>query len=263
MALIVLASASASPGVTATAVGLAVTWPRPVLLLDADPTGGSAIHAGYLRGMVPPADSLLDLALANRHGHLVEAISETSSPIEGTQVSLISGIRSHAQAPTLTGLWNPLAAALKSLERTGQDVIVDAGRLGLVGSAEPLMYAADLCLLTTRSDLVSLSGARSWAATLRDGFERTGGLSSLGVLMAGEGDPYSAREVRKVLQLPVTASLAWDPDAARVFAKGAKAPKKFDSSPLVRSLRAAQTAITATVTANHADLTLQPVGNSR
>jgi hypothetical protein len=49
-------------------------------------------------------------------------------------------------------LWEPLAAALKGLDGTGRDVIIDAGRLGLVGSPEPLMYAADLMLLVMRSE---------------------------------------------------------------------------------------------------------------
>ena len=51
MALIVLTSASGSPGVTTSAVGLALTWPRPALLVEADPTGGSSVLAGYLRGL--------------------------------------------------------------------------------------------------------------------------------------------------------------------------------------------------------------------
>ena len=42
MAVIALTSASGSPGVTTTALGLALLWPRPVLLVEADPTGGSA-----------------------------------------------------------------------------------------------------------------------------------------------------------------------------------------------------------------------------
>ena len=50
-------------------------------------------------------------------------------------------------------------------------MIIDAGRLGLVGSPEPLIYAADLMLLVMRSDLVALAAARSWAETLRAGFD--------------------------------------------------------------------------------------------
>ena len=50
MALIVLASAWGSPGVTTTALGLTFNWPRPVLLVEADPTGASGVFAGYFRG---------------------------------------------------------------------------------------------------------------------------------------------------------------------------------------------------------------------
>ena len=50
MAVVALASASGSPGVTTTALGLALLWPRPVLLVEADPTGGSGLLAGYFRG---------------------------------------------------------------------------------------------------------------------------------------------------------------------------------------------------------------------
>ena len=49
MAIVVLTSASGSPGVTTTAVGMAFSWPRPVLLVEADPTGGSGILAGTSR----------------------------------------------------------------------------------------------------------------------------------------------------------------------------------------------------------------------
>ncbi|GAA2028598.1 hypothetical protein GCM10009740_17780 [Terrabacter terrae] len=236
MALIVLTSASGSPGVTASAVGLALAWPRPVLLVEADPTGGSSVFAGYLRGQTAPTASLIDLALAHRNGQMEQAIP----------------------APSLVPLWEPLAAALKGLERTGQDVIVDAGRLGLHGYPEPLLYAADLCLLVVRSDLVSLAGARSWAETLRGGFVRVGGSASLAVLMVGEGDPYSRREVHKVLQVPVIASLAGDSAAAQVFGRGANAPRKFNTSPLVRSLSAARDAIDATVASNREELAGQP-----
>jgi hypothetical protein len=262
MALIVLTSGSGSPGVTSSALGLALTWSRPVLLVEADPTGGSAILAGYLRGQTAPTNSLIDLALAHRHGMLLEAIAESTMTIPGSSVSLIPGTRAHGQARSLIPLWEPLAIAFKALESTGQDVIIDAGRLGLSGSPESLIYAGDLTLLVVRSDLVSLSGARSWAETLRAGFERVGGSSSLGLLMVGKGQPYSAREVRKVLQIPVTASLAWDPQTANVFAKGSRAGAKFDSSPLVRSLKAARAATQSTLAAGREHLAMQGAGRA-
>jgi len=45
-----LTSTGGSPGVTTLAVGLALTWPRPILLADCDPGAHQAILAGYLAG---------------------------------------------------------------------------------------------------------------------------------------------------------------------------------------------------------------------
>ncbi|WP_211254709.1 hypothetical protein [Knoellia aerolata] len=225
---------------TTTALGLALTWRRPVLLVEADPTGGSALLAGYFRGQTSPAQSLIDLAFAHRAGGLAEAIPWVAMQVPDTNVTMIAGTTAHGQARSLESLWEPLAATLKSLDAMGQDVIVDAGRLGLVGAPEPLMYAADLCLLVTRTDLVALAGARSWAQSVREGFEQQGGSSAVALLTVGAGRPYQAKEVSKVLELPVLASLAWDTDSATVFSHGGTAPRGFDRSPLSRSLRSTQ-----------------------
>lgn len=249
MPLLVLVSASGSPGVTTTALGLALTWPRPVLLVDADPTGGSALWAGYFRGGQAPDGGLLDLALAARAGSVNEVLPKMVVRIPDTVVSVLPGTRTHIQARGLGSLWEPLGAALLDLDGTGQDVIVDAGRLGLEGSPQALMTAADLTLLVVRSDLVALSGARSWAETLCgdahtvDGVDGAGASRAVGVLLVGEGRPYGAREVAKVLQLPVAAVLPWEPATAAVFSAGAEPPRRFNASPLVRSLRAAGSAI--------------------
>jgi hypothetical protein len=258
MALIVLTSASGSPGVTTSALGLALSWPRPTLLVEADPTGGSGILAGYFHGDVAHIGGMIDLALAHREGTLAEAIPRATMPIPDTAVQLLPGIRGHWQARSLIPLWEPLSGALRALERNGQDVIVDAGRLGLAGCPEPLIYGADLTLLVTRSTLPALSGARSWAETLRGEFERMGAASSLGVLLVGDGEPYGAREVAKVLQIPVIASLALDQDGAAVFSRGANPPRRFESSQLLRGLRAATSAIQSVVNANRASLGASP-----
>ena len=260
MALIVLTSASGSPGSTTTAVGLALAWHRPVVLVEADPTGGSPILAGYFRGTVAPGRGLIDLALAHRDDHVEAALPGTLMPIPDSapaaarepEAWLLPGIRSHAQARSLTPVWEPLRQAFTALERTGQDVIVDAGRVGLTGSPDPLIRGADLTLLTVRTDLVSLSGAKSWAQTLREDLETGGATGALGLLLVGEKRPYAAADVAKVLGLPVTAAIAWDTPGAAVFSHGAAPPRRFESSPLVRSLRAARAAIEATITASRA-----------
>ena len=147
-------------------------------------------------------------------------------------------------------------------------MIVDAGRLGLTGGPEPLMFAADLCLLVTRTELVALSGARSWAQTMRGGFEQRGAGSSVALLTVGEGRPYRAREVSKVLGLPVLASLAWDAAAAAVFSHGAAAPRGFDRSALLRSLRSSGDAARSQISRACAQLaastgTSPPAGGDR
>ncbi|MGV1007097.1 MAG: hypothetical protein ACOYBY_00615 [Dermatophilaceae bacterium] len=261
MSLIVLTSASGSPGVTTTALGLALGWPRPALLVEADPTGGSAIAAGYLRGAVVPPEAMIDLALAQQSGSVLDALPLVSQALPGSSTKWVPGTRSHEQARTLVSLWEPLAVALRALEATGQDVIVDAGRLGLFGCPEPLVNNADLTLLVTRTDMVSLSGARSWAETLRERFARAGAAAALGVLLVGEGQPFRAREVSRVLALPVVTTVAWDPGSAAVLATGVEPPQarllqrllgrgEWQECALLRSYRGARSAITGRIRVN-------------
>jgi len=264
MALIVLTSANGSPGVTTSALGLALAWPRPTVLVDADPTGSLAIPAGYFRGGQLPTDlTVVDLAMSHRQGTLADDLPRMLMPIPSSNVQFLCGPRRHNQARSLDNLWEPLAGAFKALERNGQDVIVDAGRLGLEGSPLKLLAAADLALLVTRSTLPALVAAASWSQTLRETFSRAGADSNLGALLVGQGMPYGAKETAKTLQLPVVSTLAWDQPSAEVFALGAKAPRRFEHSNLSRSLRAGVQAIQSTVTTSREDLGLAADGRSR
>lgn len=255
MALIALMSANGSPGVTTSALGLALSWPRPVVLVDADPTGSRAIPAGYFKGAQLPTDhTVVDLAVSHRQGTLAEDLPKMLTSIPESPARLLAGPLNHFQARALDGLWEPLAAVFKSLERTGQDVIVDVGRLGLESFAMKLATQADQALLTTRTNLPALVAASSWAATLRESFAKAGGLDSLGVLVVGEKQPYSNNEVAKVLGRPVMASLAWDPGAAAVYSEGASRGRKFDSAPLNKSLRAAVQGIQSNIARSRAAL---------
>lgn len=255
MALVVLFSANGSPGVTTSALGLALAWPRPVVLVDADPSGSRAILAGYFRGGQLPTDStIVDLAIAHRQGNLAAELPELLMDIPDSSVSLLCGPTRHTQARALDGLWEPLADTLKGLERNGQDVIVDAGRLGLEGWPAKLIAAADLALLTTRSTLPALVAASTWSVTLTEMFTRTGASSALAALLVGQGMPYRGSEVSKVLGIPVVTSLAWDPTSAEVFSLGATPPRKFGSANLPKSLRAGVNAIQSTLAASQVAL---------
>ncbi|HQA15252.1 MAG TPA: hypothetical protein PLD94_13900 [Ornithinibacter sp.] len=257
MALIVLTSANGSPGVTSSALGLAMAWPRPSILVDADPTGSRAIPAGYFRGgQLPTEGSIIDLALAHRQGSLVEELPRLLMRIPNTHIQLLNGPVRHNQARALDSLWEPLAGVFKNLERNGQDVIVDAGRLGLEGSPFKLLAAADLALLVTRSTVPALVGAASWSPTLRDTFTRSGAATSLGALIVGPGMPFTASEVAKTLQMPAVASLEWDPTSAEVFSVGNQPRRKFENAGLSKSLRAAVQAIQSTLSSSRAAIDL-------
>jgi len=85
MSLIVLGSASGSPGVSTTALGLALGWPRPVLLVEADPTGASAVASGYLRGQVEPPNAMTDLVNAHFDDRLRETLAQVSIDLPQSQ----------------------------------------------------------------------------------------------------------------------------------------------------------------------------------
>lgn len=250
MAVIALCSASGSPGVTTTSLGLALLWPRPVLLVEADPTGGSGLLAGYFRGIRAYDQGLVELALSSTE--VADMLPQTAQPIGSSTAVFIAGTRAHTQSAALAGLWSPLIAALHELESTGQDVLVDCGRLGLAGWPEPILAEADLALLLCRTHLPAISAARSWADTVQRGHPRW---SHPGVLLVGEGRPYSAKDVGGALGLPVLGALADDPDSAAVLHRGASIPARFDHSPLVRSIQSVLSAIHATVSAHRAELT--------
>lgn len=258
MALISLTSANGSPGVTTTALGLAASWPRPVVLVEADPTGASGIAAGFFRGTLPPGNTIVDLAMSHRQGTLAEDLPKMLVSMPGNpDVQILPGAVQHNQARSLENVWEPLTGAFKALEANGQDVIVDAGRLGLEGSPTRLLTGSDLTLLLTRSTLPGVVGARSWASTLTDWFTHGGAGSSIALGVVGPGMPYSEGNISKVLGLPVTATLAWDPPAAEVFSRGATPPRRFAASNLSRSLRACVEAIQASITTSRSALGME------
>lgn len=241
--LIVITAASGSPGVTTSALGLASVWPRPVILVDADPTGSSAIPAGYFHGaQLPTSSTIVDAAVAHRDGVLAESLAGMLMPIPGTNAQFLAGAVHHAQARGLVALWEPLAGLLRGLDQqTGQDAIVDAGRLGLDGYPTALLQHADRVLLATRSTLPALVGASSWAETLRELAPET-----TRILLIGQGMPYGTREVGNALDLPIAAILAHDPASAEVYSRGASPARRFATSNLNKSLAAAAAALRTT-----------------
>lgn len=240
MSLFTLASVSGSFGVTTLSVGLALTWPRPVVLVEADPSGGSAILAGYCTGLARPG--LSELVLAHRHHQLAAELPSRLFPLADSQASLLPGLRSHQQAASLLGVWDALLDALRDLEATtGVDIVVDAGRLGMVGSPEPLVAESDLTLVVTGTGLPELARVRSWVPRLQEGAS-----GEVRLVVAGRARSYSTSEISRTLGVPVLGEVAWDADAARWWSHG-EPQRRFDRSPLGRSVRTVGEAMRALV----------------
>lgn len=252
MAVIALTSTKGSPGVTTTALALALIWPRPCLLLEADVAGSSSILAGYFNGTRGHGKGLVDLAVAHRRGALADGLHQASIPLEGSKARFVPGLTSPAQSGTMQPLWEPIAAVLRGLESTGTDVIVDAGRLGSIGGPLPLIREADVALLVTRSTLPDVAAARARATGLRDELASRGtGDDALWLLLIGEGRPFSGREAHAAIGLPMAASMAWDPRDAAVLSVGQELPRRglgtperrWQTSSLVRSSRSCAAAL--------------------
>lgn len=228
MALISFTSVSGTRGLTTTVVGLGLTWPRPVIVVEADPSGGSQMLAGYFRGLARPG--LSELVLAHRQHQLAQELPARLFPAADSQASFLPGIRSPLQGPTMVGVWDELLDALRELEASSPvDVLVDAGRLGLVGAPAPLIGEADLTVVLAGSGLPELACLRSWLPWLRRG------TAELRLLLQEPGRPYSAADVERDLGVPVIGTLPWDQQAARWWSHG-EAQRRFERTPLAKAV---------------------------
>jgi hypothetical protein len=245
MALIGLTSARGAPGVTTTALGLALHWHRPALLVEADVSGGSAVLAGYLRGTVPHDRGLRDVAVAlSLRDPLDEALNASLIDLQSGQVRLLPGLANAAQAPAVASLWQPLAEHLRSLDGAGLDVIVDLGRWGSRNGPDPLAHHLDLMLLVTRSDLPGIAATRGWVPVLSAELDALGhGSDTLRALVVGPGRPYAPREIAGALGIPLVGNVAWDQRVAASLSHGEQPQRSAAHGQLHRSLAAVASAV--------------------
>lgn len=226
MALITFVSAGGSWGTTTAWVGSCLTWPVPVVGVEADPSGGSALLAGYFRGLARPG--LSEVVMAHHHGRLVEELPSLLFPAAGSRASFLPGVRAPRQAAALPVLWPALLPQLRDWEETGTDVLVDAGRLGLVGSPQGLIADADVTVVVTGSGLPELAATRAWLGWLGEG------AAQVGLVLVGPGQPYSPAEVERDLGVPVVGVLPWEPRAARWWSHGEPC-RKHDRTGLAKA----------------------------
>jgi hypothetical protein len=252
MAILLLAGTGGSPGVTTLAVGMALTWPRSILLADCDPGAHQAILAGYLAGRSASGKGLLRVAEAHRDRRpLREAVLDQTLPLsaeEGSRRLFLPGFTKPASALHFGGVWEDLAEAFDRLGEVDIDVIIDCGRLGPSGPPAALLERCAVTAMVVASTLRSILSARVHLPTLRDHPRLTSGdHGRLGLIVVGEGQPYRRGEIAKALEVPVITSIAHDRPSAAHLSDGRPRHRRFDTSPLSRSIRDAASLLSSTL----------------
>lgn len=242
MSIIVCTSAAGAPGVTSTALGLALTWSRDVLLADCDRDPSQAIQAGYLRGMDHGGRGLAALARLHRENrelapdlwrHTVALVQS-----EEKQRRFLPGFSQPATVRLFESVWPELADAFTSLAENGVDVIVDAGRIGRDGLPLPLLAQADAVCIFTHTSLRALAATRLHLPLVADQLDQLPVAAAMGLVLVGPNRPYSGSEIAAQFGTPCWAELEYNHKLAAVLSDGAPEPKKFHSSSLMNQYRA-------------------------
>lgn len=250
---IALCSAKGAPGVTTSGLALALSWPQPVVLAELDPAGGD-ILAGYGRGELSAA-GLTDLEVAARRGGMSRQLDAQLLRLDAEcRARLLPGLADPASARHVD--WDRLAAVLASVEDGAVDVLADCGRLRAEHFPDPVVHRAAAVVLITGSTLRAVRAATHAITDLREGDGRPGMLATL---VVGPGEPYSEREIREALDVPVIGSLPRDGRAAAVLSDGAPAGRLFAQSPLLRAARTVASRLVESAAAHESRLTPPPL----
>lgn len=246
-AVVAVVGAKGAPGATTSVLALALAWPRPVLVIDADPAGGD-IAAGWLAGRVSLERGLLSFAAASRHAATATPADLAPHVVtvpDAPGVLVLPGLAHGGQAGGLDAhLWTRLLDAATSPwpapnsdteSRSGADpgvasgaaegtdisglgagsppvrvdVLADCGRIN-TETPWPLLAAASMLLLATRPTLRGVHHARHTLTSVQTAIPgRLGDPDRVGLLLCGAG-PYDPDEVGQAVGLPAPLMLPAD-----------------------------------------------------
>lgn len=274
MTLCALISPGGSPGVTTTALALALTWPSSVILAECDPAGG-ALLPGLFAGHLSAAGGLLGLAFAAGPdaGIASRELPDHLATLDETGERLfLPGLTDPRQVVGLAPAWPAIAAALAGADR---DVLADCGRLDPgTGQVASVLVRSDLVIMVLRPTLRQAAAARprlELAAELLAGTDRIRLLlvgmtgyrvpgarrrkaprtraadvpaAQLSVSGATSASAYRASEISSALGVPVLGSICWDGRTAGVLSDGWGRRGRLSGRPLLRDARAIGRAIT-------------------
>ncbi len=262
MAMFALISPGGAPGVTTSALAIALTWPRPVIVAECDPGGGD-ILAGLFAGHMPAPRGLIGAAFeAGRGPAAVNAeLNKQLAPLDDSgRRRFLAGITDPRQAASMYPVWPAIAAALRSQD---SDVIADCGRLD-AGAGQPLsvLTEAAAIVMVMRPTLRQVAAARPRVEMLA---QFLGGSDRLGVLLVGDHGLKNG-EIRNALGIKVIGSMPDDQKTAEVLSDGVGRRTNLDRQPLLRGAKNAGKAIAQFASHGRVplgpELAMTPVGSA-
>ena len=223
-----------SCGVTTLVLGLAATWPRraepperPVLVVEADPAGGTlAASAGW-----PAEPGLVSLAAAARRGAEPSLVFEHCQHLPGG-AAVLAGPARGDQAKSALAMLAPLLGRLDELDA---DVLVDCGRLEEASAVLGIFERAaqsnreSSAVLVSRGGLADLQAVASWLDAHPAG-------PRAGLVLVGDG-PYPDAEITEALGLSVLGRMPWDPGIPEALVACSASDRRLRMAPLARSAR--------------------------
>lgn len=224
MSLICVTSAKGAPGTTTTAMLLAALWPRPSILVDADPLGGDvALRLPDESGAaMTTGTGLISLLSAARRGLGPDVVlSHCQTALGGQQV--IPGLDGPEQASAVATVWDELGHALNDLDE--YDVVADLGQSHVGATTLPLLRRATVVVVVLRPSVTSVVHTRQRIASLLPELTAPdGGRPLLAYVLVEEGRGRPGDTNTAIAQLAETSeslrylgAIAHDPGAVQMF----------------------------------------------
>jgi len=239
MALIALASAKGSPGVSVTVAGLSQVWPTSAVVADLDPAGGDTGLRYRLDNGDPlnPSVGLLSLGAAVRAGQTTDLADHLQTTAGGMRT--LVGVTSPGQMLGLGAAWKHIALTLRRSRE--YDVLADCGRLTPGSPAMAVIEQADAVVLISKGELEDVAHLRERLRSL----QATLHLGSIDATPTGIAMMTSANDTRGVTDaeqllasagLPVRALGVIAEDRKAADALRTESSRNIRRSTLVRSL---------------------------
>lgn len=238
MSLVAFGSVKGAPGVTTTLAALGLVWPagRPLLLAEADPSGGDLGP----RHDLAPSPGLVTLAATGRHDLTGTTLDASVQPLPGSPAArvLVGPVSADQATAALASLRGRLVEVLTAIE--GTDVLVDCGRLDPGSPALEVFARADLAVLMARPAASDVHHLASRLAALDLD-------NPVALLCLGER-PYGPGEVSATLGVPTLGALPDDRKAAGVLnGTEAAGARLLARSALLRSARSLASTLISTL----------------